>query len=46
MDVLGGRTLATYDMAHLLANDPAYVGQSLKGILLWALNIRHDEEHQ
>jgi PAP2 superfamily len=31
MDVLGGRTLATYDMAHLLANDPAYVGQSLKG---------------
>jgi hypothetical protein len=31
MDVLGGRTLATYDMAHLLANDRAYVGQSLKG---------------
>jgi hypothetical protein len=31
MDVLAGRTLATYDMAHLLANDPAYVGQSLKG---------------
>ena len=31
MDVLGGRTLATYDMAHLLANDPAYLGQSLKG---------------
>jgi hypothetical protein len=31
MDVLGGRTLATYDMAHLLANEPAYVGQSLKG---------------
>src|ERR1700719_4629850 len=30
MDVLGGRTLATYDMAHLLANDPAYVGQPLK----------------
>ena len=30
MDVLGGRTLALYDMAHLLANDPAYVGQSLK----------------
>ena len=30
MDVLGGRTLATYDLAHLLANDPAYVGQSLK----------------
>ncbi len=30
MDVLGGRTLATYDLAHLLANDPAYVGQKLK----------------
>lgn len=31
MDVMGGRTLALYDMAHLLANDPAYVGQSLQG---------------
>jgi hypothetical protein len=31
MDVLGGRTLAMYDLAHLLANDPAYVGQSPKG---------------
>ena len=31
MDVMGGRTLALYDMAHLLANDPAYVGQSLPG---------------
>ncbi|MDR3671314.1 MAG: phosphatase PAP2 family protein [Holophaga sp.] len=31
MDVIAGRTLALYDMAHLLANDPAYVGQSLKG---------------
>ena len=31
MDVLGGRTLATYDLAHLLANDPAYVGQTLNG---------------
>jgi hypothetical protein len=30
MDVLGGRTLALYDMAHLLANDPLYVGQTLK----------------
>jgi len=30
MDVLAGRTLALYDMAHLLANDPAYVGQQLK----------------
>lgn len=27
MDVLAGRTLALYDMAHLLANDPAYMGQ-------------------
>lgn len=33
MDVLGGRTLALYDMAHLLANDPAYVGQSAGGVL-------------
>jgi hypothetical protein len=31
MDVLAGRTLALHDMAHLLANDPAYVGQSLLG---------------
>ena len=31
MDVLGGRALATYDLAHLLANDPAYVGRTLKG---------------
>ncbi len=28
MDVLGGRTVALYDLAHLLANDPAYMGQS------------------
>lgn len=31
MDVLGGRTLATYDLAHLLANDPAYMGRSIRG---------------
>jgi hypothetical protein len=31
MDVIAGRTLALYDMAHLLANDPAYVGLALKG---------------
>ena len=30
MDVLGGRTVATYDLAHLLANDPAYIGRPLK----------------
>jgi hypothetical protein len=27
MDVIAGRTLAYYDLAHLLANDPAYLGQ-------------------
>lgn len=26
MDVVGGRTLALYDLAHLLANTPGYVG--------------------
>ncbi len=31
MDVLAGRTLALYDVAHLLANDPAYMGRSLHG---------------
>ncbi len=31
MDVLGGRTLALYDMAHLLANDRAYMGLSVRG---------------
>lgn len=30
MDVLGGRTLAFYDLAHLLANDPAYTGRTLR----------------
>ena len=30
MDVLGGRTVATYDLAHLLANDPAYMSRPLK----------------
>jgi len=30
MDVLGGRALATYDLAHLLANDPAYLGRRLR----------------
>jgi hypothetical protein len=30
MDILGGRTLSTYDLAHLLANDPAYIGRTLK----------------
>jgi hypothetical protein len=31
MDVLAGRTLALYDMAHLLANDPLYMGLNIKG---------------
>ena len=29
MDVLGGRTTALYDMAHLLANDPAYLNRAV-----------------
>lgn len=32
MDVLGGRTLATYDMAHLLANTADYVGVDRGGV--------------
>ena len=28
MDVIAGRTLALYDLAHLLSDDPAYVGQA------------------
>ena len=32
MDVLGGRTLATYDMAHLLANAAGYVGVERGGV--------------
>ncbi|HXN65060.1 MAG TPA: phosphatase PAP2 family protein [Candidatus Acidoferrales bacterium] len=32
MDVLAGRTLALYDLAHLLANDPAYVAQPFKDV--------------
>ena len=32
MDVLGGRTLATYDVAHLLANDAGYVGVDRDGV--------------
>lgn len=31
MDVMGGRTLALYDLAHLLANDPSYVDQPVNG---------------
>jgi hypothetical protein len=31
MDVLGGRTLAFYDMAHLLANDSAYMNVKVAG---------------
>ncbi|HET7104212.1 MAG TPA: phosphatase PAP2 family protein [Terracidiphilus sp.] len=32
MDVLGGRALALYDMAHLLANDTAYMGLTIRGV--------------
>jgi hypothetical protein len=32
MDVIGGRTLALYDLAQLLANKPGYVGPSRAGI--------------
>lgn len=28
MDIIGGRALALYDLAHLLANDPAYLNRS------------------
>jgi hypothetical protein len=34
MDVLGGRTLATYDLAHLLGNDPAYLNRPLKNVAM------------
>ena len=34
MDVLGGRTVATYDLAHLLANDPAYMNRPLKNFAM------------
>jgi hypothetical protein len=30
MDVLGGRTLATYEVAHLLANDPASLNRPIR----------------
>ena len=36
MDVLGGRTLAYYDLAHALAEDPAYVGQTFRGFTISA----------
>jgi hypothetical protein len=34
MDVLGGRTLATYDLAHLLADDPLYMNRPLKNFAM------------
>jgi hypothetical protein len=34
MDVLGGRTLSTYDLAHLLANDPAYMNRPLRDVAM------------
>ena len=32
MDVIGGRALAAYDIAQLLANEPGYVGETRDGI--------------
>lgn len=32
MDVIGGRALALHDMAQLLANNPTYVGQTLRHV--------------
>ena len=34
MDVLGGRTVATYDLAHLLANNPVYMNRPLKNVAM------------
>ncbi len=34
MDVLAGRALAAYDLAHLLANDPAYMNRPLKDVAM------------
>ena len=34
MDVLGGRTLATYDVSQLLANKPEYLGVSRDGLVI------------
>jgi hypothetical protein len=34
MDVVGGRTVASYDLAHLLANDPAYMNLPLRNVAM------------
>ena len=34
MDVLAGRTLSTHDLAHLLANDPAYMNRPLRDVAM------------
>ncbi len=34
MDIIAGRTLATYDLAHLLADDPAYMNRPLKDVAM------------
>ena len=34
MDVIAGRTLALHDVAMLLANDPRYVGERKKGVVI------------
>lgn len=47
MDIIGGRTLALYDMANLLANDPTYVGHKVKGVAIKdfrsAIAMAHDD---
>ena len=48
MDVIGGRTLALYDLAHLLSNDPAYIAQTrshattIQDYRSAVANARHD----
>jgi hypothetical protein len=42
MDVMGGRTLALYDMAHLLANDPLYTGRTYTGVTYPAVKTIKD----
>ena len=44
MDVLGGRTLATYDLAHLLANDPVYLNRKLKDVAMMTATSQPDLE--
>jgi membrane-associated phospholipid phosphatase len=45
MDVMAGRTLALYDLAHLLANDPSYVGHTLKDVPTTIKDFRSEIMH-